>query len=42
MSFWPKDFLGTVVFDFEIEMAANELPNVAVRVGLCDENGLFK
>ena len=42
LSFWPKDTRGTVVFDFEIGLATIELSDANVKVGLCDEKGLFK
>jgi len=42
LSFWPKDTRGTVVFDFEIGLAAIELSDATFKVGLCDEKGLFK
>ena len=42
LSFWPKDTRGTVVFDFEIGLATIELSDATFKVGLCDEEGLFK
>ena len=47
LSFWPKDTRGTVVFDFEIGLATIEMSEATFseatfKVGLCDEEGLFK
>ncbi|MEK9935063.1 MAG: hypothetical protein VW619_01415 [Rhodobiaceae bacterium] len=42
LSFWPKDTRGTVVFDFEIGLATSERSDATVKVGVCDEKGLFK
>ena len=42
LSFWPKDTRRTVVFDFEIGLATIELSDATFKVGLCDEEGLFK
>ena len=42
LSSWPKDTRGTVVFDFEIGLATSERSDATVKVGVCDEKGLFK
>jgi hypothetical protein len=42
LSFWPNDTRGIVVFGFEIGLATSELSDATFKVGLCDEQGLFK